>query len=60
MKKYYTYIYLDPRKPGHYSYSTLSFLHEPIYVGKGCQKRYLDHLVCIEKHNNDFLRNKLV
>lgn len=37
-KKFYTYIYLDPRKKGRYSYQNLdiSFLYEPIYVGKGC------------------------
>ena len=34
---YYTYIYLDPRKPGNYYYSglTVCFLFEPFYVGKG-------------------------
>ena len=34
---HYTYIYLDPRKPGKFSYPNLkmSFLYEPFYVGKG-------------------------
>jgi hypothetical protein len=36
--KFYTYVYLDPRKKGRYAYPNLSmsFLYEPIYVGKGC------------------------
>jgi hypothetical protein len=36
-KTYYTYIYLDPRKRGNYSYPGLnmSFLYEPFYAGKG-------------------------
>lgn len=37
--KFYNYIYLDPRKPGQYSYEGLPFslLFEPFYVGKGCK-----------------------
>ncbi len=43
---FYNYIYLDPRKPGRYSYPGLylSFLYEPFYVGKGKEKRCYDHL----------------
>lgn len=35
--EYYTYAYLDPRKPGNYHYPTLDlcFLYEPYYIGKG-------------------------
>lgn len=46
MRKYYNYIYLDPRKPGYYSYEglSLSFLFEPFYVGKGCRSRLYEHL----------------
>jgi len=33
---YNVYIYLDPRKPGHFQYSeSLIFEYEPFYVGKG-------------------------
>ena len=34
---HYVYAYLDPRKPGKYSYKGLnvSFLYEPFYIGKG-------------------------
>jgi hypothetical protein len=39
---YYNYFYIDPRKPGHYTYGGLpmSFLFEPFYVGKGKHDRY--------------------
>jgi len=44
--KYYNYIYLDPRKPGQYTYVGLDFslLYKPFYVGKGTGTRYLDHI----------------
>lgn len=44
MKKYYIYIYLDPRKPGEFTYNDLNFKFEPFYVGKGTDKRYMDHI----------------
>lgn len=46
VKMYYNYIYLDPRKPGKYTYEELnySFLYEPFYVGKGKGNRYKHHL----------------
>jgi hypothetical protein len=45
---FYVYIYLDPLKPGKYTYPEigLSFLYEPIYVGKGRKNRYLYHIRC--------------
>lgn len=49
MKKYYIYIYLDPRKTGYFYYSEeLKFNYEPFYVGKGSGYRYIKHL----KNNN--------
>jgi hypothetical protein len=41
---FYTYIYLDPRKPGKYNYGEYSFEYEPIYVGKGKNNRCEIHI----------------
>lgn len=56
---YYNYIYLDPRKPGNYSFETISFLYEPIYVGKGSGNRCFDHLEDRTRIDNPIFRNKL-
>ena len=34
--KYFNYIYLDPRKPGIYTYKDVPFIfnYEPFYIGK--------------------------
>ena len=58
-KRFYVYIYLDPRKKGHYCYKNISFLYEPIYVGKGTGTRKISHLKCINKHGNPYFGNKL-
>lgn len=44
--KYYVYVYLNPLKPGQFSYGGVdaSFMYEPFYVGKGTRKRYLKHI----------------
>lgn len=47
--EHYVYVYLDPRKPGHFRYRcpsgrTLEFKHEPFYVGKGKGDRADVHL----------------
>jgi len=34
-----TYVVLDPRKPGRFQSPTCSFLFQPVYVGKGTNKR---------------------
>lgn len=45
MKKFYLYAYLDPRKQGQYTYENeISFLYEPIYIGKGVGDRCYSHL----------------
>jgi len=44
MLKFYVYIYLDPQKPGNFSYGPYHFDFEPFYVGKGFGDRYLKHL----------------
>lgn len=41
---FYVYVYLDPRKPGRFQYSDVSFLFEPFYVGKGSKGRLYSHL----------------
>lgn len=45
--RYFTYVLLDPRKPGQYEYGfgdiALRFEFEPYYVGKGSGNRILVH-----------------
>lgn len=61
VKKYYVYIYLDPRKPGKYSYEGLnfSFLYEPFYVGKGNSDRYITHMKTYRLSKKTHLSNKI-
>ena len=58
---FYTYIYLDPRKPGRYEYGDYAFNFEPFYVGKGNGNRYKEHLKRAFRNNNDqmFFYNKI-
>lgn len=64
-ERFYVYIYLDPRKPGRYSYDGLnmSFLYEPFYVGKGCGNRYKQHISeakrTFNKKDNNLKLNKI-
>ena len=44
LNRFYVYAYLDPRKPGQYTYGEYTFDYEPFYVGKGSFQRYKDHL----------------
>jgi hypothetical protein len=41
---FYTYVYLDPRKPGNFIFDTLVFDYEPIYIGKGKNNRMFSHI----------------
>lgn len=44
LNNFYVYIYLDPRKPGIFTYGDLSFEYEPFYVGKGSGARITKNL----------------
>ncbi len=64
--KYYTYIYLDPRKAGSYKYTIkdgtiFEFSNEPFYVGKGQGKRDKHHLYLRNstKTHNKYLTSKI-
>lgn len=58
---HYVYVYLDPRKPGSFSYGNFNFNFEPFYVGKGKGLRSKSHLKPYNlKHDNNKLKvNKL-
>jgi len=61
-KRFYTYIYLDSRKPGKYSYNGGKdcFDYEPFYVGKGKGDRYYDHVEeAIKSNKNNYKLNKI-
>jgi len=47
--KYYVYVYLDPRFDGGV-YGDYNFQHKPFYVGKGKEKRYLEHWKIIKNN----------
>lgn len=60
--RFYVYVYLDPRKQGQYTYenTTISFLYEPFYIGKGTKNRCYKHLWEAENTNKNFFRlNKI-
>jgi hypothetical protein len=60
---YYTYVILDPRKPGQYKYDGLkmSFLFEPIYVGKGTRDRCYRHIrEAIYDWTNNIVKNRKI
>lgn len=59
MEELYTYIYLDPRKKGSFSYDgiDMSFLFEPFYVGKGKKDRIDQHLDAKRKTSKQWKKN---
>lgn len=58
--EYYTYIYLDPEKPGHFTYCGMSFLFEPFYVGKGSGYRKFIHLTRDVKYETNKLKARKI
>ena len=59
---FYVYIYLDPSKPGVYTYENfVTFFFEPFYVGKGSNGRLYAHLEpkLLNKDKNRHKRNKI-
>ena len=64
---YYTYVYLDTRKPGFYSYCGLNnerftFEYEPFWVGKGKNDRMVYHIGEANrnfKNGNQLFLNKI-
>ena len=43
-RRFYIYVYMDPRKPGKYKYGEYVFDHCPFYIGKGHSKRLYRHI----------------
>lgn len=58
-KKYYVYVYLDPRKSGLFIYDEYRFNYEPFYIGKGCNKRCDEHLRESSLKEKSFKNNKI-
>ena len=56
---FYTYVLLDPRKPGVYEYGEYKFDYEPFYVGKGKECRIKIHLVESQLKKNSYKNNKI-
>jgi len=53
--KFYTYAFLDPRKPGRFVYGDYKFDYEPFYIGKGMGSRCYSP----QRGYNSYLMNKI-
>lgn len=65
MKKendFYVYVYLDPRKPGQYTYTNIdvSFLYEPFYIGKGIGRQYKRHIQESKEVTHNLLKHNKI
>lgn len=63
-EKYYTYIYLDPRKSGDFIYQRgideiYCFNFVPFYIGKGKDDRLNYHLKCYDSDKNGLKKNTI-
>lgn len=59
-RRFYVYVYLDPRKPGKYKYGKYEFDYEPFYVGSGHYGRKFAHLDEANKTKKNSLKlNKI-
>jgi len=56
-RRFYVYVYLDPRKSGYYEYKNCKFYFEPFYVGKGHHYRKFEHIY--DSKNSKFNNPKL-
>lgn len=59
-KKYYVYVYLDPRKEGKFIYGEYKFNYEPFYVGKGLGKRCYYHLLETSKTTSNIFKTRVI
>ena len=59
MDRFYSYVYLNSRKPGNYKYGGCKFPFEPFYVGKGCGDRFKPSSKIGGKWGNKYLKNKM-
>ncbi len=59
MDDFYVYVFLDPRKPGSYTWNGLVFDCQPFYVGKGRGRRWKRHFTQKELAKNNPKSNKI-
>lgn len=56
---FYVYVYLDTRRSGSFKYDEFEFEFEPIYVGKGLNKRAWTHILEAKKNYKKPLYNRI-